>query len=152
MGDARGVESPVSSVPRSQGVGSGASLQALAARGLSTAGEPRAEAGGMAAAAAGARTRGTFLPLLLVTLAVFGWALFQMVELAGAHRRLTEVLHEQQPKVAQEKSLSRALGVLAGDTQRLADAGDPGARLIVAQLQKRGITIHPTSGQAKPQR
>ncbi len=106
----------------------------------------------MAAADAGAQTRGTFLPLLLVTLAVLGWALFQMGELVSAHRNLTEVLQEQQPKVAQERNLSRALSVLAGDTQRLAAAGDPGARLIVAQLQKRGITIHPTSGQGRPKR
>lgn len=100
-----------------------------------------------AAPRGGPGARGVFVPLLLVTLAVLGWALFETVALRAAHLSLVQTLQAQQPQVVQARRVSRALSALAGDTQRLAEAGDPGARLIVAQLQKRGITIHPSGGQ-----
>ncbi len=102
----------------------------------------RAEAPGVASG-----TRGVFVPLLLVTLAVLGWEVFQMSALRTAHTSLVQTLRAQHPQVMQARRVSRALSALAGDTQRLADAGDPGARLIVAQLQKRGITIHAPEAQ-----
>ncbi len=99
------------------------------------------EARRSAPSAAVAAAHGVFAPLLLLALAVLGWTLFQMRELGAAHASLARTLHEQQPQVMQALRLRAALTTLAGDTRGLADAGDPSARLIVAQLKRHGITI-----------
>lgn len=86
-----------------------------------------------------------FLPLLLVGLAVLGWTVFQTVELIGEHHSLIGLHTAQQPQVMQSEHLRASLNTLASDTQRLADRGDAGAQVIVEQLKKRGVTIHPGS-------
>ena len=145
MTDLRGTESSAPPALRGHGPSSGAPVQSLPGRAGGVA--PEAHSGAGRAAAPGVSgTRGVFVPLLLLTLAVLAWALFQMAALGSAHRDLVQALHAQHPQVVQARRLSHALSVLAGDTQRLADAGDPGARLIVAQLKQRGITIHPAAG------
>lgn len=90
------------------------------------------------------RLRSPFLPLLLMGVAVLGWMAFQTVTLMQDRRGLDRMLTAQQPQVVQSARLRAALSSLAGDTQKLADAGDPGAHLIVNQLKQRGITIHPS--------
>lgn len=90
----------------------------------------------------GAR-RGPFVPVLLMGLAVLGWTVFQTIELVKDHHALEVAKLAQQAQVQQALHLRGSLSALAGDTQKAADAGDAGAALIVAQLRKRGITIHP---------
>lgn len=92
-----------------------------------------------------ARLRSPFLPVLLMGLALLGWLVFQTVTLMQGRRGLEQMMSAQQPQVAQSMRLRAALSSLASDTQRLADTGDPGAQLIVNQLKKRGITIHPNA-------
>lgn len=92
---------------------------------------------------AGDRRASTFLPLLLVGLAVLGWTVFQTLELIGERHSLSGLQAAQQRQVLQSAHLRTSLNALASDTQRLADRGDAGAQVIVEQLKKRGITIHP---------
>lgn len=89
------------------------------------------------------RLRSPFVPLLLMGLALLGWMAFQTVTLMQNRGGLEQVLASQQPQVAQAMRLRSALSDLATDTLRLADAGDPGAQLIVNRLRQHGITIHP---------
>jgi hypothetical protein len=91
-----------------------------------------------------------FLPLLLMGTALLGWLAFQSYELMKDHRGLEQAFAAQQPQVARAGRLRNSLSSLASDTQRLADTGDAGAQVIVSQLRKRGITIHP--GAAAPSR
>ena len=94
------------------------------------------------------REASPFLPLLLMGAALLGWSAFQSYELLKDHRGLEQALAAQQPQVARSARLRASLSALASDTQRLADTGDAGAKVIVTQLRKRGITIHP--GTAAP--
>ena len=61
-------------------------------------------------------------------------------------------------KAAQAQPLERSrqlrteLDTIARNTQQLADAGDPSARLIVEELRKRGITINPDASAPQPPR
>jgi hypothetical protein len=87
----------------------------------------------------------SFVPLLLMGLALLGWSVFQTVALEKAHRQLNGLLALQQPQVARAQHLRDSLSQLASDTQSLADQGDAGAALIVNELKKRGITIHPNA-------
>lgn len=104
-----------------------------------------------AASREAARTRmdsSPFVPLLLMGAAVLAWSAFQSYQLLKDHRGLEQTLASQQPQVARSARLRASLSSLASDTQRLADTGDAGAQVIVAQLRKHGITIHP--GAAAP--
>jgi hypothetical protein len=46
--------------------------------------------------------------------------------------------------------LRASLDALAVDTQRLAEAGNPSAKLLVDELRKRGITINPAAPTTSP--
>ena len=150
MSDLHAADASAPLAPRSRAAVSGAPAQPPAARPGGAAAEAYPGASRPVAARVESGTRGVFVPLLLVVLAVLGWALFQMGTLGAAHRSLVQTLQAQTPQVQQARRLSRALSALAGYTQRLAEAGDPGARLIVAQLKTRGITIHAAAGQGGP--
>ena len=51
-----------------------------------------------------------------------------------------------QEQVVQNATKMRAqLDALAAETQRLADQGNPNAKLLVEELRKRGITINPNA-------
>lgn len=76
-------------------------------------------------------------------LALLGWTAFETLQLARDRLGLDDALAAQAPQIAQAQRLRASLSALATDTQSAADAGDSGAQLIVSQLRKRGITIHP---------
>lgn len=84
-----------------------------------------------------------FLPLLLMGAALLAWSAFQCYQLLKDHRGLEQVFAAQQPQVDRSAGMRASLSTLASDTQKLADAGDAGAQVIIGQLRKRGITIHP---------
>lgn len=90
-------------------------------------------------------TRSPFLPLLLMGLALLGWLAFETLTLTRDRAGLERMLATQEPQLAASMRLRTALSDLATDTQKLAEAGDPGAQLIVKQLRRHGITIHPGS-------
>jgi hypothetical protein len=90
-----------------------------------------------------ASTGSAFVPVLLVGLALLAWAVFQTVELIGEHRVLSTAHAAQQTPVERAEKLRTSLSTLAADTQKLADGGDAGAKYVVDQLHKRGITINP---------
>ncbi len=85
----------------------------------------------------------TFVPVLLCAIAVVGFLLFQLVVLAIDRGALHKAHEAQQQAVDNATKLRGSLDALAADTQRLADAGNPNAGLLVAELRKRGITINP---------
>lgn len=89
---------------------------------------------------------GAFVPVLLATLALLlglGWQCYLLLAerdgLQGAHTA-------QQLTVDNAGKLRGSLDALAADTQRLADAGNPNAALLVAELRRRGITINAKAG------
>ncbi len=84
-----------------------------------------------------------FVPVLLGGLAllvVLGYQTFVLV----AEREALNATHTgQQQTVDNAAKLRNSLDLLAADTQRLADVGNPNAGLLVAELRKRGISINP---------
>jgi len=112
-------------------------------------GPTRAGIGTQTVAQTGAQTgaqtfaHSAFVPLLLGSLAllvVLGYQTFVLV----AERSALNATHSgQQQTVDNATKLRNSLDALAADTQRLADAGNPNAGLLVAELRKRGISINP---------
>lgn len=95
--------------------------------------------------------RGPFLPLLLLALAVVGWLAVQTVQRLGDRRQL-DALHaglDAQEDAA--RKVRTALDTVATSTAKLADGGNPNARLLVEQLRQRGVTIN-AAGASQPTR
>jgi hypothetical protein len=100
---------------------------------------------------AGTRAEATyspFLPLVLLTLAVVAWFGYQTVQLQVERSAQRKALQEQEQVVQSATKMRAQLDALAAETQRLADQGNPNAKLLVDELRKRGITINPNA--AKP--
>lgn len=79
---------------------------------------------------------------LVIWFSVHAWVLF------SERSRLREAHTSQQQTVDNAGKLRQSLDGLAADTQRLADAGNPNARLLVEELRKRGVTINPNAQQS----
>ena len=85
-----------------------------------------------------------FLPMLLASLALVGWLGFQTWQLYGERQALQAGYASQQQTVENSSKLRASLDAIAADTQRLADSGNPNAKILVDELRKRGITISTT--------
>jgi len=88
-------------------------------------------------------TRSAFWPLLIIGVAMAAWSGFQTYQLVQEHAAL-KALHTNQEALVQNAVKLRAqLDGIAGDTQRLANAGNANAQVIVNELRRRGVTINP---------
>ena len=102
-------------------------------------------------ATAAAAGRSPFVPMLLGGLALLGWLGFQTYGLFTEREGLAAAHTAQQQTVDNAGKLRASLDALAADTQRIADAGNPSARVLIDELRKRGITINaPAAAAAKP--
>lgn len=91
-----------------------------------------------------------FVPLLIFFGAWLAWAVFQAVQLHEENKSLQSLKASQEPQVQQAQRVRQTLDVLASETKRLADAGNPNARLVIDELGKRGITVNPAASPAPP--
>jgi hypothetical protein len=101
------------------------------------------------ASASAPRQHGAFLPLLLFGLALLSTLGWQTWLLASERDALNIAHANQQQTVDNAGKLRASLDTLAADTQRLADAGNASAALLVAELKKRGVTINPQAAAAR---
>jgi hypothetical protein len=93
---------------------------------------------------------GPYVPLLLGGLALAAWFGLQAWMLVEERSALQASHAAQQQTVDNAAKLRQSLDAVAADTQRLADAGNPNAKLLVEELRKRGITINPNAPPATP--
>ena len=99
-----------------------------------------------------------FVPLLILAVTYLAWTVFQTMTLIKERETLTTLRTNQEQQIQNSKKLRENLDKLAKDTRVLADRGNPGARMIVDELRKRGITINldtaatpPAAPEAVPQ-
>lgn len=92
-----------------------------------------------------APVQSVFLPMLLGSLALLGWLGFQTFQMLRERQALQMAYASQQQTVDNAAKLRGSLDAIAADTQRLADSGNPNAKLLVDELRKRGITISTTA-------
>lgn len=90
--------------------------------------------------------RSLALPLLIGLLALLVALGDQAWRLDQDRQQLQQAQAQLQPTVDNAQRLRRSLDLLAADTQRLADAGNGSAHVLVDELKKRGITINPAAG------
>lgn len=104
-----------------------------------------------AATPAAAAGHSAFVPLLIALLALLAWFVASALEVRNQGEALKAAHAAQQQTVDNAAKLRGSLDALAADTQRLANAGNPNAALLVDELRKRGVTINvPAAGAAAP--
>jgi hypothetical protein len=84
-----------------------------------------------------------YLPVVLLATAFFLMVGFQTSQLIREHDNLVTMRASQEATLQQAVKLRQQLDTLVGKTAQLADEGDPGARSIVDDLRRQGITIKP---------
>ena len=94
---------------------------------------------------ASASTLSAFWPLLIIGVVTASWSGFQAYQLVQEHAALKKLHANQEAMVQNAVKLRAQLDGIAADTQRLADAGNANAQVIVAELRRRGVTINPDS-------
>jgi hypothetical protein len=94
--------------------------------------------------------RTPFVPLLLVSLGFLAWTGFQTGIFFTERETLSTVRTNQEPQVQAATKLRQALDGIARDTAKLAEGGNAGAKLIVDELRKRGVTINPAAPPPPP--
>jgi hypothetical protein len=93
--------------------------------------------------------RSPFVPLLILLVALLAWTGFQTVQLHGESGSLAALRASQEAQFQQAQKVRQTLDQLATQTQQLADAGNPNARIVVDELRKRGVTINRPADAAK---
>jgi hypothetical protein len=92
--------------------------------------------------------RSAFWPLLIVTVATTAWGAFQSYQLVQESAALKTLAANQETLIQNAQKLRAQLDGIAGDTQRLANAGNANAQSIINELRRRGITINPEAKSA----
>lgn len=86
--------------------------------------------------------RGLVGAVCLVVVAFALWTGFQTTQLLREHGTLQAIRASQETAVQEAAKLRTQLDSIARGTQELANQGNQNAKTIVAELQKRGITIN----------
>ena len=86
--------------------------------------------------------RGLVIPVCLVVIAFVVWTGFQTSQLMRERGTLQAIRASQEAPVQEAARLRTQLDSIARGTQELANQGNQNAKTVVAELQKRGITIN----------
>ena len=90
------------------------------------------------------------LTLALVVVSWCAWAIFQTTQLVSERTNLDRLKAGQESAFEQSVKSRTEIDGIANDIAKLADQGNSNARLIVAELQKRGIRIDPSKKTIPP--
>jgi hypothetical protein len=87
------------------------------------------------------RAEWLFVPLGLLVLGFVLMVGFQTVQLIRERGNLFEIQLAQEPTVQEGTKLRQQLDSLAKNTVTLADAGNSGAKAVIEEMRRQGITI-----------
>jgi hypothetical protein len=85
--------------------------------------------------------------LAILATAFFLLVGFQTTQLIRERDNLLAVRVSQEPTLQQAAKLRQQIDTLVGKTAQLAAEGDPGARSVVDDLRRQGITLKPPAAQ-----
>ena len=83
--------------------------------------------------------RGANLPLTILLSALILWFAFQTVQLASERANLGEARGHQEAAMQEAQKLRTQFESLISKTSELANKGHAGAKLVMEELQKRGM-------------
>ena len=83
------------------------------------------------------------LPVILAVVALFVLMAFETGEAIHDRGALSDLRRSQEPTVQEAVKLRQQLETLAGATAKLATDGDEGAKAVVEQMKRQGVTLNP---------
>jgi hypothetical protein len=89
--------------------------------------------------------RGTNLPLTILLSALVLWFGFQTLQVATERANLGEARGHQEAAMQEAQKLRTQFESLISKTSELANKGHAGAKLVMEELQKRGMGSQPES-------
>jgi len=87
--------------------------------------------------------RGANLPLTILLIALVLWFGFQTLQLASERANLGEARGHQEAAMQEAQKLRTQFESLISKTSELANKGHAGAKLVMEELQKRGMAAQP---------
>ena len=87
--------------------------------------------------------RGANLPLMIMLIALLLWFGFQSLQLATERANLGEARGHQEAAMQEAQKLRTQFESLISKTSELANKGHAGAKLVMEELQKRGMGAQP---------
>jgi hypothetical protein len=87
--------------------------------------------------------RGANLPLTILLIALVLWFGFQTLQLASERANLNEARGHQEAAMQEAQKLRTQFESLISKLSDLANKGHAGAKLVMDELQKRGMTAQP---------
>jgi TolA-binding protein len=84
-----------------------------------------------------------WLPVVLVVVSLFVLMAFQTGQAIHERGALADLRRSQEPTVQEATKLRQQLEALAGRTAQLAAEGNEGAKTVVDQMKRQGVTLSP---------
>jgi hypothetical protein len=84
-----------------------------------------------------------WLPVVLVVVSLFVLMAFETGQAIHDRGALEDLRRSQEPTVQEAIRLRQQLELLAGKTAQLAAEGDEGAKTVVDQMRRQGVTLNP---------
>jgi len=85
---------------------------------------------------------GLQVPVILVVVALFVLMAFETGQAVHDRGTLSDLLRSQEPTVQEAIKLRQQLDSLAGKTAQLAADGDEGAKSVVDQMKREGVSLN----------
>jgi hypothetical protein len=95
--------------------------------------------------------RETNLPLTILLIALVVWFGFQTLQLASERANLGEARAHQEAAMQEAQKLRTQFESLISKTSELANKGHAGAKLVMDELQRRGMAAQPETMTPKTQ-
>jgi hypothetical protein len=89
------------------------------------------------------RAAGGWLPVILVVVSFFALMTFETGYVIHDRGALADQRRSQEPTVQEGLRVRRQLDTLAGKTAQLAAEGDEGAKTVVDQMKRQGVSLTP---------
>ena len=86
---------------------------------------------------------GWWLPVVIVIVSFFVLMAFETGHAIYERGALSDLRRSQEPTVQESRRLRQQLETLAAKTAQLAADGDEGAKTIVDQMKRQGVTLTP---------
>jgi len=83
------------------------------------------------------------LPIILVVVSLFAFMTFETGEAIHDRGALADLRRSQEATVLEAVKFRQQLETLAGGTAKLAAEGDEGAKAVVDQMKRQGVTLNP---------